>query len=384
MNQEKIGKFIAHCRKDKKMTQSKLADKLNVTEKTISRWENGHYLPDVSLFNDLCNILDIEIVELLNGEKATNEINKKDVDETIMKIVDISKEEIKVKKKKVILISSLVVILISVIFISLLILTNKEKIYIPKSGEATPFISQMAIKEKEDGWVCYMNIEYLKSNTNMPYYYEYNCKNFKYGEISDFVPSGEEEDENGKYTYKIDVNHSQYLYNQVYNNDIKKINEYFVDNKINKEINLSDLDALELDKISKNDVLELYNQAIKKPKVYKWGNVILQNHSSYLSKSMEKDNCTWYVGYIINFGHIKYINIELMINDVYLSELISENKASNDEKEIYNNIQKIEDYIIEKQNFILPKEYKNIKTYTFLNENFDEINNLEKTKLKNY
>ena len=89
MNQEKIGKFIAECRKNKKMTQSELADKLNVTDKTISRWENGHYMPDISLFNELCNILDIEVVELLNGEKSKNNIDRKEVDETIMKIVNI-------------------------------------------------------------------------------------------------------------------------------------------------------------------------------------------------------------------------------------------------------------------------------------------------------
>ena len=53
MNQQKIGKFIANCRKEKELTQQQLADKLNVTSKTISRWENGNYMPDLSLIQQL-------------------------------------------------------------------------------------------------------------------------------------------------------------------------------------------------------------------------------------------------------------------------------------------------------------------------------------------
>ena len=59
MNQEKIGKFIAECRKNKKLTQQELAEKLNVSDKSISRWENGKTMMDISLFEPLCNELDI-------------------------------------------------------------------------------------------------------------------------------------------------------------------------------------------------------------------------------------------------------------------------------------------------------------------------------------
>jgi len=53
VNQEKIGKFIAHLRKEKKMTQQELGEKVGVTNKTISRWENGDYMPDLSLLKPL-------------------------------------------------------------------------------------------------------------------------------------------------------------------------------------------------------------------------------------------------------------------------------------------------------------------------------------------
>ena len=76
MNQEKIGLFIAKCRREKNMTQEDLAEKLGVSNKSISRWENGKTLMDISLFEPLCNELDISIIELLNGERVNDK--KKD------------------------------------------------------------------------------------------------------------------------------------------------------------------------------------------------------------------------------------------------------------------------------------------------------------------
>ena len=92
MNQEKIGKFITTCRKEKNLTQEELAEKLNVSNKSVSRWENGKNMPDYSVLNDLCNILDININELLSGEK--------DNKETIENLDMILKEYYKMKKQK--------------------------------------------------------------------------------------------------------------------------------------------------------------------------------------------------------------------------------------------------------------------------------------------
>ena len=68
MNQVKIGKFIAECRKNKKMTQAELAEKLNITDRAISKWETGKGMPDTSIMLDLCNELGITVNELLSGE----------------------------------------------------------------------------------------------------------------------------------------------------------------------------------------------------------------------------------------------------------------------------------------------------------------------------
>ena len=75
MNQIKIGRFIAECRKLKDLTQMQLAEKLNITDKAISKWERGIAMPDSSIMLELCEILGITVNELLNGEKFSMENN---------------------------------------------------------------------------------------------------------------------------------------------------------------------------------------------------------------------------------------------------------------------------------------------------------------------
>lgn len=67
MDQIKIGRFIAECRKKKNLTQMQLAEKLNITDRAISKWENGKGMPDSSIMLDLCKELQISVNELLSG-----------------------------------------------------------------------------------------------------------------------------------------------------------------------------------------------------------------------------------------------------------------------------------------------------------------------------
>ena len=76
MNQEKIGNFIAQCRKEKNLTQSQLAEKLNMSNKSISKWETGKGMPDSSVMLELCNYLGISVNELLSGEYLKEEDRK--------------------------------------------------------------------------------------------------------------------------------------------------------------------------------------------------------------------------------------------------------------------------------------------------------------------
>ena len=89
MDQIKIGKFIAECRKKNNLTQMQLAEKLNITDRAISKWENGKAMPDSSIMLDLCNELKISVNELLSGEMI-NMGNKSEQQEQLL--LDIAKE----------------------------------------------------------------------------------------------------------------------------------------------------------------------------------------------------------------------------------------------------------------------------------------------------
>lgn len=89
MDQLKIGKFIADCRKEKGLTQWQLAEKLGITDKAISKWERGIAMPDTSIMLELCDILGISVNELLNGEKLNMENNNQKNEQLLL---DMAKE----------------------------------------------------------------------------------------------------------------------------------------------------------------------------------------------------------------------------------------------------------------------------------------------------
>ena len=86
MDQVKIGKFIAECRKNKKITQVQLAEKLNITDRAISKWETGKGMPDTSIMLDLCKELGISVNELLSGEVMKMENYNKKAEENLMEL----------------------------------------------------------------------------------------------------------------------------------------------------------------------------------------------------------------------------------------------------------------------------------------------------------
>ena len=86
MDQVKIGKFIAECRKKKKLTQAKIAEKLNITDRAVSKWERGNGMPDSSIMLELCNELGISVNELLSGEVIKMEDYNKKAEENLLKM----------------------------------------------------------------------------------------------------------------------------------------------------------------------------------------------------------------------------------------------------------------------------------------------------------
>ena len=90
MDQLKIGKFIAECRKNKNLTQIQLAEKLNITDRAVSKWENGKSMPDSSIMLELCGLLGITVNDLLNGEVVVME---KYNEKTENLLIEIAKEK---------------------------------------------------------------------------------------------------------------------------------------------------------------------------------------------------------------------------------------------------------------------------------------------------
>ena len=104
MDQIKTGKFIATLRKEKELTQEQLGEKLGVTNKTISRWENGNYMPDIEMLSILSKEFDVSINELISGERLLLDDFKKAADNNLVTALNSStftlKEKITFFKKK--------------------------------------------------------------------------------------------------------------------------------------------------------------------------------------------------------------------------------------------------------------------------------------------
>ena len=87
MDQVKIGRFIAECRKKNGLTQMQLAEKLNITDRAVSKWENGKSMPDSSIMLELCDVLRISVNDLLCGEAVTMDNYKKELEKNLLEMV---------------------------------------------------------------------------------------------------------------------------------------------------------------------------------------------------------------------------------------------------------------------------------------------------------
>ena len=86
MDQIKIGKFISSCRKEQGMTQAALAEKLGISDRAVSKWETGKSMPDSGIMLELCSLLDINVNELLSGERIMTEVYNKIAEENLIEM----------------------------------------------------------------------------------------------------------------------------------------------------------------------------------------------------------------------------------------------------------------------------------------------------------
>ena len=110
MDQIKIGKFVAAKRKEVGLTQVQLAEKLNVTDRAVSKWETGRSLPDASIMLELCNILNITVNDLLCGEVVTMDNYNKELENNLLEMVK-EKEEADKRLLKLEIVLSIIAVL---------------------------------------------------------------------------------------------------------------------------------------------------------------------------------------------------------------------------------------------------------------------------------
>ena len=117
MDQKKIGKFLKELRKEKGITQEEFAEMLNVSGRTVSRWETGTNMPDISLLVDIAELFDVSISEIINGERKS-EIMEKEVKETVLSLSDYA-EAINKKIKGRLLVLTVIAIVGMIAFVAI-------------------------------------------------------------------------------------------------------------------------------------------------------------------------------------------------------------------------------------------------------------------------
>ena len=154
MNQDKIGNFIKSIRLDNNLTQKEFADKLGVTYQAVSKWENGKNIPDIAVLKQICDEYNIDINEILNGEK------KEKKNKNIIKII----------------IPILIIIVVIILLILLLNKNNKDFEFKTISSKCSDFkITGSAAYNKDKTSIYISNIEFCGNNSEEKYK-KINCK----------------------------------------------------------------------------------------------------------------------------------------------------------------------------------------------------------------
>jgi len=142
MDQIKIGKFIAERRKKNNLTQMQLAEKLNITDRAVSKWETGRAMPDSSIMLDLCDVLKISVNDLLSGEVVTMDNYNKELEKNLLEVM---KEKEQNDKRLLMLewvvgILSILVLFIPILIASYLPMEDWQRIVLCLSGFIPCFV----------------------------------------------------------------------------------------------------------------------------------------------------------------------------------------------------------------------------------------------------
>ncbi len=231
---------------------------------------------------------------------------------------------------------------------------KEEKIEIPK------FVSKCYTDEiDKDGWFKFLCIELPKKNINaketLDNYifnesmsYVFDGINLKYKTLDGYyIPMY---DDNKNEISKIEAAYPSYSTSKQYREDIRKINKFLNDKKFDRKISIDDLETIDFKVVTKEELVFMFNSAFDKTPA-NLGNYINIPFVA-IAKSNYVDDYFYQIGYYCEYGNIRKIDIEVIYeNGNYLSNLVSNHNASNEQILFYEKIKEIEKNIIIKQNF---------------------------------
>lgn len=215
---------------------------------------------------------------------------------------------------------------------------------------------------KEDNWIYSMEIAYdIDGEKPISYVFDgYNLKGKSNDNNEYYIPYIDRE--TGK---EIDRIPSQYLTlstSSYYRDEIEKISEFLNNKKFNQEISVNDLTDLDIEKIDKNYLVDLFNRTISSSLKNEAGDYI--NASSLNKKTLESTDENmpghWQIMYLLDYGNIEKVNIEFIDeNGTYISDI---KDTTQENKELYNKIETIENQIIKNQSMSIPQTRSNTNT----------------------
>lgn len=176
MDQVKVGKFIESCRKKSNLTQEQLAQKLYVDRTLVSKWENGKLCPDIKYYQLLCEIFQVELKELITGER-NNKYNKLKLNKNLIDFFEKQSNTIKLFKKTIIILFLIISIFLLYYFFETF---NKTRVFNFYGNSEHYSINQGLLVLTREKSYFILNNNDIKSDTISIYYYKNNNKNIIY------------------------------------------------------------------------------------------------------------------------------------------------------------------------------------------------------------
>ena len=218
---------------------------------------------------------------------------------------------------------------------------NEKKEEMPEiNRDDIKFYERNSFLDKEDGWVYYFHITLHDDGSFSNYHFD--GMNMKYRELENYyIPVFDKE--TGEEVQRFTSSDVSLSIDQVHREEYQRINDFFEDKAFTKEITMEDLADLETDYFSKEDILYLFNEAIKNDE---HSNFVL-GPQKYTSIDVSKtiDNCYWQVALLIDYGYPERVRIDYICNDTNsLRDNVEKGKKY--DKDMYKKILEIEDYIL--------------------------------------